>query len=866
MLGGLNNLYRMSLLLTADVRGFTSGLTRAETRLSKFAARATSFGRSTARGLGLAFAYIGSQAVKAAADFDRASFLLEKIVGGQGIDRLTEQAKQLGRESVFMATDIAKAQLEIAKLGLRGDALSNVLVKAKDIATVFGTDIESTGKSLLSVLRQFGLSTEDTEEGAENIAFAADVMARAFQTSALDLSSFTEAMKNVGPTARATGLDMVEATALLAVLANNAVKGSLGGTKLRSTLSDLAAQFPDVADALERLENGTLSYAELVELLNKRAALVGAIFQDQGDEIRDFERILRGASGALDTLSSDIEGQLFFQVDRLKNGFQSLGRTLGEGLSPIVFEFADAVSEMAEAFDKTDREDIERVARAVLFFIEAAAGAFVLGKAVAGIVGLRNAINGLDKLISVGGGNMVNFGRAIKAVGGPLLAITGLIYGVQKAVEYAFSEERILRQNRFLREQKAEYDRLYEAVERLRRAEQQRNQQEKDTPAQTIKDLEDFLKLKGIEAAFEDVGFFQQLQTDVLNELARLDPIVKEIKRQRVAGTEDPLAVESNNETIKKFEDNNTYLKDVLEVRLDALARYIDLLSNLPEPKDPIKVGDGLVAGRRFEVPLRFGEEDVIKGTIDDLDDLLKVQQGIQNLPKAGTGGIFIFDEDRTEAQAISAQRAAAAINDLSQANIDAAIASRGLVITQDKVVDLSSSVTDLLRNLEDFQFVGSEVADAVADAVEQSRVDEVLAASQQVSNFLQSQLDFIGQAFLQASQSGDDFFETLKKTFLDTYRAIVAKLITLIALYAALAVLTTGTGPLAQVASAAMGENFAAFLGNGFGLPTGLSSRSASIDNGGSTPVVRVEGLLTGNDIVLANQRGPRALDRTFG
>lgn len=858
MLGGLNNLYRMSLLLTADVRGFTSGLTRAETRLSKFATRATAFGRSTARGLGLAFAYIGAQAVKAAADFDRASFLLEKIVGGQGIDRLTEQAKQLGRESVFMATDIAKAQLEIAKLGLRGDALSNVLVKAKDIATVFGTDIESTGKSLLSVLRQFGLSTEDTEEGAENIAFAADVMARAFQTSALDLSSFTEAMKNVGPTARATGLDMVEATALLAVLANNAVKGSLGGTKLRSTLSDLAAQFPDVADALERLENGTLSYAELVELLNKRAALVGAIFQDQGDEIRDFERILRGASGALDTLSSDIEGQLFFQVERLKNGFQSLGRTLGEGLSPIVFEFADAISAMAQAFDKTDREDIERVARAVLFFIEAAAGAFVLGKALAGIVALRNAINRLDKLVAVGGGNMVNFGRAIKGVGGPLLAITGLIYGVQKAVEYAFSEERILRQNRFLREQKAEYDRLYEAVERLRRAEEQRNQQERDTPAQTIKDLEDFLKLKGIEAAFEDVGFFQQLQTDVLNELARLDPIVKEIKRQRVAGTEDPLAVESNNETIKKFEDNNTYLKDVLEVRLDALSRYIDLLSNLPEAKDPIEIGDGLVAGRRFEVPFRFGEQGVIERTIDNLEEIVKVQQGIQNLPKVGTAGIFIFDEDQTEAQAISAQRAAAAINELSQANIDAANASKGLVITQD--------VTDLLRNLEDFKFVGSEVADAVADAVEQSRVDEVLAASQQLSNFLQSQLDFIGQAFLQASQSGEDFFETLRKTFLDTFRAIVAKLITLIALYGALAVLTTGTGPLAQVASAAMGENFFAFLGNGFGLPTGLLSRSASIDNGGSTPVVRVEGLLTGNDIVLANQRGPRALDRTFG
>lgn len=871
MLGGLNNLYRMSLLLTADVRGFTSGLSRAETRLAKFSQRATAFGRSTARGLGLAFAFVGSQAVKAAAEFDRANAILEKIVGLAGIDRLTAQAKELGRTSVFMATDISKAQLEIAKLGLKGEALEQVLTKSKDVATIFGTEIDATGKTLLATLRQFGLAADSTAEGTENISLAADVMASAFKNSALDLSKFSEAMKNVGPTARATGLDMVQTTALLAVLANNAVQGSLGGTKLRSTLSDLAAEFPDVANALERLENGTLSYAELVELLNKRAALVGAIFQDQGDEIRDFEAILRNATGTVDVLADGLEKRLFFQVERLKNSFQSMGITIGNGITPIVTELADVASDLAIALEQMDPAEIERIGRAIIFFIEAAAASFVLGKALSGITALKGAIDALDKTFylfqynNIGGGFAVNLGKSFKSLAGPLGLITGLIYGVGKAVEYAFSEDRIIAQNKFLREQKLEYEQLIARVEELRRLEAARLQDERRIPAQGRQQLEEFLGVDNIEDAFDELEHFTKLEGANLKRLAEIREIFDFTYKNRAAGVTAENLIKIPPELIKEQKDTEKFLENT-RTYIDAYVRYIDLLSNLPATPEPIQVGDGLVAGRQFEVPLRFGEQGVIDRTIDGLNEILKVQQGIQGLPKAGTEGIFIFSEDQTEAQAISAQRAAESISALAAANIEAANSSKGLVVTKDNIIGISEGVEQLNDNLADFENVGNAVSDAVADAVERARVNELIANTQQLYGFLEAQLQFIGEAFLQASESGEKFFDVLRETFLRTFRAIIAKLITLIALYAVLAALSGGTGNVAQLASLARGENFLAFLGNGFGLPTGV--RSVSSGTGGGAPGTRmaVEGSISGSTIVLSNQRGARAIDRTFG
>ena len=243
--------------------------------------------------------------------------------------------------TIFTATQIAEAQLEISKLGFSSERTQKIIKSSSDIAAVFGASVQDVGKTIASTLNQFGLDAEESGD-------VADLMAVAFRDSALDISKYREAMKNVGPTAKATGLSLKRTTAILAVLANNAVDGSLGGTKLRSALSDLAKKSPDAAAALKKLENGSLSYSEMLELLNKRAALVGQIIQDQGPAIEEMEAKLDSAAGTTKKLADALQDSLFFNVERTKAATESLGISVGNALAPMMSQLADAMESFAE--------------------------------------------------------------------------------------------------------------------------------------------------------------------------------------------------------------------------------------------------------------------------------------------------------------------------------------------------------------------------------------------------------------------------------------------------------------------------------------------------------------------------------------
>lgn len=127
----------------------------------------------------------------------------------------------------------------------------------------------------------------------------------------------------------------------------------------------------------------------------------------------------------------------------------------------------------------------------------------------------------------------------------------------------------------------------------------------------------------------------------------------------------------------------------------------------------------------------------------------------------------------------------------------------------------------------------------------------------QQAIQFFQQQLSFIGDAFVEAAQGGEDFFTAFKQGFINTFNALVGKLITLIALFAVLAAFgVVQFNPKA----------FGSFLSAGFGfdqLPGGVSLPGSKSSSAGA---LAVQGTISGNNIVLANQRGTRAIDRTFG
>ena len=816
MLGGLNNLYRMSLLLTADIRGFTTGLERAESRLLAFSSKANRFGQSLNRGVGLAFAFVGAASVKAAADFNRADTILGQIVGRTSLDPLTKQAKELGRSSIFLATEASAAQLELAKLGFQAGEVNKVLDRSVKLATVFGSDLDATGRTVASTLRQFGLTLRG-DEGLENVTRVTDIMATAFKNSALDLTKFRESMKNVGPTARATGLDLVQTTSLLAVLANNAVDGSLGGTKLRSTLSDLAKQFPDVAEALKDLENGTLTYSELVELLNKRAALVGAIFQNSGKEIRDFERILRNASGTLDDMTAGIEDNLFFQVERLSNAFRAVGIELGDALTPVVVALADAFEGLAASLEQVDEKRLQEIVSGIAVIAGLGSATQVLG--FFGItLGRVSKLAGLLEVNLVKGGvASAGLARGLTGAAGAVLALAtamgalieltlgGEVLGIRFGKAYESAADKAAQ-------------RAQQRAEEIK-ANQEAIQGLKDADPFGLEDLQEATGNTTLAEVNADLVFFGEKLIEARQDLERLG--------------------EAGITSGEFFNQLGPYIED-LEFSIQLNGRLAQILQNVADKE---------------EERLAYDNAKRIAEEVKESERLLEVTRQVQaaslrqvqeSTSPTVFGQTFMFDELSATEQMI------------------ALMSGKGIATAN----EFAASIKNI--EMPEENFVDEELEEDLKGLID--TFVKIQGGLEGVAVFAQGFANSLGQAFLQATSSSQTFFESFKNSFLQAFKAVIAKLITLIALYTILAVVSGGTS-MAQGGTFQSGfrmftQNNALgdFLTQGFGVnsPTG---RSAMISGGdGSEGGVKVAGAVSGNNLVIMNQRGVHAYDRTFG
>lgn len=830
MLGGLNNLYRMSLLLTADIRGFTTGLARAEGRLLRFSGTINKFGQSLNRGVGLALGIVGAAAVQTAADFDRANAILGKIVGETNLAPLTAQAKRLGRETVFLAREAAQAQLELAKLGFRADEINAVLDKSTQLATVFGTDLDKTGKTIASTLRQFGLGLRGAE-GLENVARVTDVMSEAFRSSALDLDKLREGLKNVGPTARSTNLSFEKTVALLAVLANNAVDGSLGGTKLRSTLSDLAKQFPDVNEGLDSLGDQTLTYADLLDILNKRAALVGAIFNKNQVEIEGFEKALLEAAGATDELSEGIENQFFFQLDKLKNAFQAVGTEIGFALAPTVESLADSFSTFAESLEKTDDKKLERI-------VQTLTGLVGLGLAAQTLGFLGITMGRISKLSGAFSKALVRSGTAsasmARGLGPAAVAVTSLAQAMGSLIDLTLGGEVFgisFVSNKNLQQEARAAERLATATAAAKTQEEARNRlaAERTRPSQTFDDLLQFTEVDSIEAARKEIEFFQD----------KLTTAEAKLKSFADAGL-------TTGDSVKNLQE---FIADT-NLEIGALERLILLLQE--KEKLEKKTNDAKKL-REFNEEYKK-QADELQRAVELTEQLRREQLRLVQSTEVPSvfGQNFMFDELTAAEQLV------------------ALLSGKGIKTAQEFANQIESFEPneDLFEDFTEEVDESTKAIDKLADRL--ILIREGLVVARKVAFEF---ADSLGQAFIQSRQESVKFFDAFADSFKRAFNAVIGKLITLIALYTILAVVSGGAS-LAAGGSFGTGFNafteankFGDFLGEGFGIGTRASASGAAIlGERGGVAQVRLSGTLSGDTIVIANQRGTRAMDRTFG
>lgn len=317
-----------------DSSGVESGLSRLKGTVAKGVA---------AIGIGKIF----SEAVKTGMDFEAQMSRVKAISGatGEEFSKLKEQAKQLGADTAFSATQAAEGMENLASAGFTTSEIMEAMPGMLDLAASSGEDLASSADIAASTLRGFGLE-------ASSAGHVADVLAKNAAETNAAVADTGEAMKYVAPVAKSMGIEFEETAAAIGIMADAGIKGSQAGTTLRGALSRIAKPTKAMQETMDSLglsfydSNGKMkSLADITEMLETKMSGLTDEQKNQALITLFGQESLSGMMALMDRGSGEVR-KLTDEYKNCDGSAKDMAKTMQDNLSGAVEEFGGSVESL----------------------------------------------------------------------------------------------------------------------------------------------------------------------------------------------------------------------------------------------------------------------------------------------------------------------------------------------------------------------------------------------------------------------------------------------------------------------------------------------------------------------------------------
>lgn len=466
---------------------FTTRLAAASTGLAKFAKQASGIGDSlqsigTKATLGLTLPIAGAvlTATKSFTTFETAMKKAQAAMA-DGSKSASDVAAEMvilknaaiewGQKTSFSAAEAGEALAELGKAGFKATEAAGALPSVLQLAEASSIGLADAASITANTMTTFGHSITD-------LARDNDILTKTVNSATIDIGDLRESLKYVGPIARTAGISLEEVAAATAMLSGAGIKGSMAGTTLRNTLTELMGPSKKTTEYMQALgiasftSNGqVMGMADVLDLLAEKlpqlggkaeqtAALIAmfgdragpgmaALLETGSGALRKMEEELRNSEGtakrAADIMMSGLGGAL----ERMSGAMDTAATAVGEALVPAIAWGAAILENLANFLTSTLVPaflalpgPVQATAFALLAIV-AAAGPVLVGlgtmaKLIPFLSGGLTLLNGL--LAGTAAGVVMVDGALMVAVGTLNLVIpgwtlwAGAILGVAAAI------------------------------------------------------------------------------------------------------------------------------------------------------------------------------------------------------------------------------------------------------------------------------------------------------------------------------------------------------------------------------------------------------------------------------------------------
>ncbi len=292
--------------------------------------------------------------ISKAAKLEKELSRVEAVSGATAaqMDLIKKSTLEMGRTTVFTATQAAQAMVFLSQAGLKTNQALQALPGTLELASAGELDLAEAADIATNVMAGYQMQVEKLPQINDNLAFTA-------ANANTDVRQLAEALIQAGPAAKASNVPLEETNAILGGMANAGFRGAQAGTAFRRMLLKLQAPSDEARQTLKDLHietrNADGSFRGLLPILKDMhsanmtliqserifgiyAATAAVAASGQADAMQDLEDGLYGAAGAAKEMANVKLKNLEGQVTLLKSAVDGLFISMGDDLLPMVTE------------------------------------------------------------------------------------------------------------------------------------------------------------------------------------------------------------------------------------------------------------------------------------------------------------------------------------------------------------------------------------------------------------------------------------------------------------------------------------------------------------------------------------------------
>lgn len=403
---------------------------------------------------------VAAASVTVAANFEQQMSKVQAISGAtaEDTDRLTESARQWGRDTKYSATEAGEAFEYMALAGWKTDDMLEGIGGILNLAAASAMDLGTASDIVTDYLTAFGLSAKDAGKFADEMAYA---MSHSNTTT----EALGEAYKNCAATAASMGYSVEETTAVLMTMANAGVKGGEAGTALNAIMTRLATDTKGCAtelakygvevydaqgnmNSLSSILTGVRSVwnsltdeqqanlAKTIAGTNQFSALQ-TIMSGLSDEaiasgmsFSDYAEALQNCDGTASDMAATMQDNLLGRLTQLKSKLEDVGIAIGNSLMPFMEKAVTKIGELADKFAALSPQQQETILK--IAGVVAAIGPLltIVGKAIS-VSGQLSS--GIGKVV----GKLATMGATASGATGGMAVLNGALAAITSPVGIA---------------------------------------------------------------------------------------------------------------------------------------------------------------------------------------------------------------------------------------------------------------------------------------------------------------------------------------------------------------------------------------------------------------------------------------------